>query len=1111
MKSNKLKKILAIAMATTMVSTAAPLTVSAAWLNDSQNNWNWTENGSKATGWKQVDGTWYHFDTDGKMQTGWVQTEDSKWYYMSSNGGMKTGWLKDTDGKWYNLAPSGEMKTGWLKDTDGKWYKLAPGGEMKTGWIQETDGKWYFTDTSGAMQTGVVEVQGKVYVFEASGAMATGSTVIGGVTYTIDASGAIAGDKLPIPEKAFTKEGIVIKPTVTSNLGTGTTGSTTGTTNSSSSGGSGGGSGNGNTNTDQDMSYDQAGTYGPNSGINTVNNVAINSKDVILKNMHIKGNLVLGEGIGEGDVSLNNVTVDGTTIVRGGGQNSIHFIDSVLGTVIVNKNDGRIRLVVEGNSQVLEVQLESPAKLEESGLSGGATGFNNVNVTDSVQTGTAVTGLQVELVGRFETINSRATRVRILLDEGTDIRNLILNAIAQVLGTGTINTATINSDGSTICSRPGNMVLNAHSVSLRDQSGVETENINQSYSNAQSAAITGIKLSMNSIKVNMDNFVAGLTAADFNVSAKLDGQDYPIQVLGYDANKQRFTFAPVSLDGNIGKVLKVTVTPASSKLTGAEQSEEVTVQNGFTGKITDIQSVGIAGVTLKFRLGADSRDGEVVATSVTDQDGYYTVYLAPGQYTGEISGSGVVKTYMYASSLSDRFNVGQNETAIRATAMDSVKIVLTWGERPRDEDSHLEGPTVDGQGRFHTWYGDKIYEGEDGIRYADLDWDDVHSYGPETTTIYNLVDGKYRFYVHNYSGEAPLVGSGAKVEVYKGSGVAPINTVAIPDDINNASARYWLVFDMDVQGNGETINVNVINELRGSIILKKAGTAETSYVIDDEWGEIAGVPVGTVADLKADLLVYDGGTLKVVAARTDVSDAAEFDAAADLDGATPLANGQIIAVKELDGTIKTYAIRLIDKIAPVIEAVSDANVTTSAAVLWEAPGTTATDDVDGTTRFVNESYSSDDDDGATVVDLDTARTHLEVVGNKVKVTYTVSDEAGNAATPIFAIFTAIADTTVPVDTTAPIIDDVFDDNVTTSAAVSWEAPETTATDDVDGNITANIVIEYSSEDGGSNVYNLESARAHLTVEGNTVTVTYYVEDAAGNSTAPIIAKFTAVN
>lgn len=894
MKNGRLRRMLSIIISSTMLSTMVPIAASAAWSRDSQNNWNWIENGSKSTGWKNIKNVWYHFDTSGKMQTGWVKDSDSKWYYMNSDGAMKTGWLNTSDGKWYSLAPSGFMRTGWLQDKDGKWY---------------------FLDSSGAMQTGVVEVQEKIYVLAPSGAMMSGNITIDGQVYTSDVNGAVIGTKLPRPIKAFTKDGQEVKVNNSKAEETQNTdkeeSTSTNKKKSSSSSSSSGNSGSGNVTIDKDLSYDTPGTYGPTSGINTLNNVSINSKEVTLRNVHIKGNLELGENIGDGDVSLENVTVDGTTIVRGGGANSIHFVDSVLATVIVNKNDGKIRIVTEGNSKVFEVQLESPARLEENNLSNGATGFNNVTITEDVQTGN---DLNVELIGGFETINSRATQVRIQLNEATDIRRLVLNVAATVLGSGNINTAVINANGSTLSSRPENVVLNANSVSLRDENG-NRDTITESYSNSQNATISGVSLTMNSIKVDMSNFLVGISESDFKVSAKLDGQDYQLENLEYNPNNQRLTFKPVSLEGNIGKVLKVTVEANSDKLSGEAQSDETTINYGFTGKITDIHSVGIAGLSINFREGANSQEGDIAATATTDEDGYYTVYLAPGQYTGEISGSNVIKTYMYATSLSDIFNVEQNETAIRASGMDSVKIVLSWGEDPSDEDSHLEGPSADGEGRFHTWYGDKIYK-ENGIRYADLDWDDTESYGPETTTIYKLTDGKYRFYVHNFSEDASLVGSNAKVEVYKGNNNStPNNTFAIPNDENNKDSLYWIVFEMNVSNNGQDIDIKEINDFRAhSMIIKLADNAENSYYIEDdgkhEYGEISGVPNGIVADLKSDISIYDGGTFKVLNEDADVENVSDFNNAVELSNETVLKTGQKVVVKTGDGVIVVYTIEL---------------------------------------------------------------------------------------------------------------------------------------------------------------------------------------------------------
>lgn len=74
--------------------------------------------------------------------------------------------------------------------------------------------------------------------------------------------------------------------------------------------------------------YNGAGTYGPIQGVTTLEgNVTITTPGVTLQNTIITGNLYLTEGIGEGDVTLNNVTVKGALIanapVRVQGQGTI--------------------------------------------------------------------------------------------------------------------------------------------------------------------------------------------------------------------------------------------------------------------------------------------------------------------------------------------------------------------------------------------------------------------------------------------------------------------------------------------------------------------------------------------------------------------------------------------------------------------------------------------------------------------------------------------------------------------------------------------------------------------------------------------------------------------
>ncbi|WP_079114286.1 RICH domain-containing protein, partial [Streptococcus pneumoniae] len=92
------------------------------------------------TGWKQENGMWYFYNTDGSMATGWLEYNGS-WYYLNANGAMATGWL-EYNGSWYYLNTNGAMETGWL-EYNGSWYYLNTNGAMETGWL-EYNGSWYY-------------------------------------------------------------------------------------------------------------------------------------------------------------------------------------------------------------------------------------------------------------------------------------------------------------------------------------------------------------------------------------------------------------------------------------------------------------------------------------------------------------------------------------------------------------------------------------------------------------------------------------------------------------------------------------------------------------------------------------------------------------------------------------------------------------------------------------------------------------------------------------------------------------------------------------------------------------------------------------------------------
>lgn len=560
------------------------------------------------------------------------------------------------------------------------------------------------------------------------------------------------------------------------------------------------------------IQYNKPGTYGPAEGIETIKgNVNVSAPGVTLRNLVIEGDLTLSEEIGEGDAYLKNVTVKGTTTVKGGGKNSIHFEDSVLVSVIVNKHDGSIRIVTEGTTSVEQITLRSGARLEESGLTG--SGFGDVILADTLPADS-----QISLLGKFETVDVLASSIRvdltsgsieqlalsigaansqINLADGTSIQSLILNAIARVTGHGSIETAAINANGVTIEQQPRNVVVGTNiAATVGGQTARSTTPASgNTPSVTGSPTLDNVTVTYNQAQLRFSRAVSNLSLNDLQIDATVTETVY-LENVQFDASTNQISFKPLSLDEHYGETLsvKVSAAQASSKFNGSKTgSLEL---EGFSGVIRDVNNNPVPDMTINFRRGTGNTSGLIAGSVITDENGHYTIYLPAGSYWGELAKPGFITTYLSGTSASHIYNKHEDATAIKIAATDEIRIVLTWNELPRDEDSHLLGPTPDNHS-FHTYYGDPQTRYNNEL-YADLDHDDTTSYGPETTTIRKRVNGTYQFFVHNYSRGGSLRDSGAKVEIYSGSSSTPVKIYHITPGEGNE--LYWYVFDMVVNG-----------------------------------------------------------------------------------------------------------------------------------------------------------------------------------------------------------------------------------------------------------------------------------------------------------------------
>ncbi len=222
--------------------------------------------------------------------------------------------------------------------------------------------------------------------------------------------------------------------------------------------------------TDNSVTYDKSGIFGPAGGNETVKgNVYITAAGVTLRNVTITGDLLLGESIGDGEVTLNNVTVQGQTIIKGGGSHSVTLDGCTLPYMVVEKEG--VRVVSSGNTRVNMVRLESGAILVEASLTG--PGFEKVTLSETIPADAAV-----KLDGNFTNVNVNTEKVKLEVAGGAiaslevakeaagasidiaqnaKVTNMTLNAAVSVKGKGVVETARVNVSGSTFEQKPNNV------------------------------------------------------------------------------------------------------------------------------------------------------------------------------------------------------------------------------------------------------------------------------------------------------------------------------------------------------------------------------------------------------------------------------------------------------------------------------------------------------------------------------------------------------------------------------------------------------------------------------------------------------------------------------
>lgn len=116
----------------------------------------------------------------------------------------------------------------------------------------------------------------------------------------------------------------------------------------------------------------------------TLTDLTINEPGTVIENKTIR-NLHITKEVGNGDVTLKNVKIKGELLVEGGSQNSIIIEDSNINQLTANKESGKVRIFLEGNTTVVTASVNSNAILEQGQLTGKGIESITLNVDTSFE------------------------------------------------------------------------------------------------------------------------------------------------------------------------------------------------------------------------------------------------------------------------------------------------------------------------------------------------------------------------------------------------------------------------------------------------------------------------------------------------------------------------------------------------------------------------------------------------------------------------------------------------------------------------------------------------------------------------------------------------------
>ena len=188
--------------------------------------------------------------------------------------------------------------------------------------------------------------------------------------------------------------------------------------------------------------------------------VTVTEDDAVVENRVVNGNLIIDEAVGDGEVYLNDLMIEGDLIVNGGGDDSIYLKNvQVEGKIRVNKKGVRVHMT--GETKAPTVEVAEIAQITSENFEGEV---GTITIIGDLGTGTRVTidvpADAVVIEGQSSvainaditnvTIGEDAAGARLEVGKNATVETVTADAKTVITGTGKVETLEANASGITV-------------------------------------------------------------------------------------------------------------------------------------------------------------------------------------------------------------------------------------------------------------------------------------------------------------------------------------------------------------------------------------------------------------------------------------------------------------------------------------------------------------------------------------------------------------------------------------------------------------------------------------------------------------------------------------